>query len=152
MTKREMTIEEAIEIFKEVREEVLAKETELSKQVFENLGIKAVDLAIKVLEQQPCEDCISRTELLARIDAERKHLLDIKMDGAEHIIVHHARRIIEDMPSVTPKVDSEWGSIGNNTDLETVPNNLQDWLSTFNTDSATECFTVVQRLKERVNE
>lgn len=24
------------------------------------------------------------------------------MDGAEHIIVHHARRIIEDMPSVTP--------------------------------------------------
>ena len=49
------------------------------------------------------EDCISRTELLARIDAERKHLLDIKMDGAEHIIVHHARRIIEDMPPVSPE-------------------------------------------------
>lgn len=49
-------------------------------------------------------DCISRTRLLARIDAERKHLLDIKMDGAEHIIVHHARRIIEDMPSVTPSI------------------------------------------------
>ena len=57
----------------------------------------------ELLEQQPCEDCISRQELLSRIDAERKHLLDIKMDGAEHIIVHHARRIIEDMPSVTPK-------------------------------------------------
>ena len=55
-------------------------------------------------EAQPIDaDCISRTELLARIDAERKHLLNIKMDGAEHIIVHHARRIIEDMPSVTPK-------------------------------------------------
>ena len=37
-------------------------------------------------------------------------------------------------------------------DLETVPTNLQDWLSTFNTESATECFTAVQRLKERVNE
>ena len=49
---------------------------------------------------------MSRTELLARIDAERKHLLDLKMDGAEHIIVHHARRIIEDMLSVTTK--AEW--------------------------------------------
>ncbi len=57
----------------------------------------------ELLEQQPSEDCISRAALLAKIDAERKHLLDLKMDGAEHIIVHHARRIIEDMPSVTPK-------------------------------------------------
>jgi hypothetical protein len=64
---------------------------------------EALEIAIKALEQQPSEDCISRTELLSRIDAERKHLLDIKMDGAEHVIVHHARRIIEDMPSVTPK-------------------------------------------------
>lgn len=68
--------------------------------------LEALDLAIKALEQQPCEDCISKTELLARIDAERKHLLDIKMDGAEHIVVHHARRIIEDMPSVTPSYNS----------------------------------------------
>lgn len=28
---------------------------------------------------------------------------------------------------------------------------LQDWLSTFNTDSATDCFTAVQRLKESLN-
>ena len=54
-------------------------------------------------EMQSCEDCISRTALLAKIDEERKHLLDLKMDGAEHILVHHARRIIEDMPAVTPK-------------------------------------------------
>lgn len=46
-----MTNEEAIKIFKEVREEVIAKETELSRQVFENLGIKAIDVAIKALEQ-----------------------------------------------------------------------------------------------------
>lgn len=59
-------------------------------------------------ETQPTDvDCISRTELLSRIDAERKHLLELKMDGAEHIIVHHARRIIEDMPSVIPKAVSE---------------------------------------------
>ena len=28
----------------------------------------------------------------------------------------------------------------------------KEWLQTFNTDSATECFTAVQRLKESVNE
>lgn len=27
---------------------------------------------------------------------------------------------------------------------------LKEWLSTFNTDSATECFTAVQRLKEKI--
>lgn len=29
---------------------------------------------------------------------------------------------------------------------------LKEWLETFNTDSATECFTAVQQLKERINE
>lgn len=57
-------------------------------------------------KREPCEDTISRTALLSRIDEERKHLLDIKMDGAEHIVVHHARRIIEEMPSVTPSYNS----------------------------------------------
>jgi len=65
--------------------------------------VDALEMAIKALEQNPCEDCISRTELLSKIDAERKYLLNLKMDGAEHIIVHHARRIIEEMTSVTPQ-------------------------------------------------
>ena len=59
------------------------------------------DDVLKVLEQQPCEDCISRTEALRLIDEERQHLLRLNMDGAEHIIVHYARRIIEDMPSAS---------------------------------------------------
>jgi hypothetical protein len=54
------------------------------------------------METQP-SDAVSRSEALKRIDAERQHLLDIKMDGAEHILVHHARRIIEDLPSVQPQ-------------------------------------------------
>lgn len=29
---------------------------------------------------------------------------------------------------------------------------LKEWLLSFNTDSATECFTAVQRLKESVND
>ena len=71
--------------------------------------LEAYDMAIKALEKEPCNDAISRTELLSKIDAERKHLLNLKMDGAEHIIVHHARRIIEDLPSVTPQPKvGEW--------------------------------------------
>jgi hypothetical protein len=92
MTKREMTIEEAIEIFKEVRAEVLAKETELSKQVFENLGLKAVELAIKVLEQQPCEDCISREAV-------------IKIFGEVHPMDYNTQayiKNIQNLSSVTP--------------------------------------------------
>lgn len=30
--------------------------------------------------------------------------------------------------------------------------NISNWLSTFNTESATECFTAVQQLKEKMNE
>ena len=86
--------------------------------------VDALEIAIEALEREPCEDAISRTELLSRIDAERKHLLDLKMDGAEHIIVHHARRIIEETPPVTPQpkvgewladVD-RWGDIVTTTD------------------------------------
>ena len=38
--------------------------------------------------------------------------------------------------------------------LEVIRNGtpLKEWLSTFNTDSATECFTAVQRLKESLND
>lgn len=81
-------------------------DTEIQKiQELEQIQLeKAYELG--KTEMQPCDDCISRTKLLSRIDAERKHLLDLKMDGAEHIIVHHARRIIEDMPSVTPQAES----------------------------------------------
>ena len=47
-------------------------------------------------------DLISRQAVIDAIDNERKSLLDMGMKGAEHIVVHHARRIIEEMPSVTP--------------------------------------------------
>ena len=92
-------------------------------------------------EAQPTDaDCISRAQALHACCAEWNK--DYKA----------IMKSIRQLPSVTPKVDSKWGLIGKNTDLETVPTNLQDWLSTFNTVSATECFTAVQPLKERVNE
>ena len=96
-----MTREEA----KEKLKDILAEATENEDAVcyVTSYDAEALDMAIEALEQQHCDDCISRAELLSRIDAERKHLLDLKMDDAEHIVVHHARRIIEDMPPVTPQ-------------------------------------------------
>ena len=65
-----MTIDEAIEVIKDIYN-YTKWDTYTTNE--------ARTMAIKALEQQPCEDCISREELLARIDEERKHLLDIKM-------------------------------------------------------------------------
>lgn len=45
-------------------------------------------------------DLISRAALLDAIDNERKVLIEEKRLGAEHVIVHHARRIIEELPAV----------------------------------------------------
>lgn len=117
-----------------------------------NEAYKKIMCNCEVEEQQPCEDCVSRKELLSRIDAERRHLLDIGMDGAEHIIVHHARRIIEDMPSVTPQqrvYDCDFGQ--EQFEKRRFLNEyLRKWLSSFNTESATVCFTAVQELKKRL--
>jgi hypothetical protein len=64
--------------------------------------LNALDDADRInSELEPCDDCISRKEALRLIDKERQHLLRLNMDGAEHIIVHYARRIIEDMPSAS---------------------------------------------------
>ena len=88
---------------------VTPKFTDAEIQKMQELEQAQLDKAYELgrAEMQPCDDCISRTALLAKIDEERKHLLNLKMDGAEHIIVHHARRIIEDMPSVAGSEDKE---------------------------------------------
>ena len=58
------------------------------------------------IEPQESEDYISRKALLAEIDKERDWLLNHNMCAAEHIVVHHARRIIEDMRG-TERSDKE---------------------------------------------
>ncbi len=46
------------------------------------------------------DDVISRQMALEEIDKMRQILLNNNMKGAEHILVHYGRRIIEDLPSV----------------------------------------------------
>lgn len=96
-----MSNEEAIKILKEVREEVLAKETELSKQVFENLGIKAIDLAIKAFEQQqePSEDCISRQVVKEMLTETWTKYMPMELDINLSFVLDK----ISELPPVTPQ-------------------------------------------------
>lgn len=56
------------------------------------------------------DDLISRTAALDALDHERKVLIEQGRIGAEHIVVHHARRMIEDLPAVeaVPVVHGRW--------------------------------------------
>lgn len=45
-------------------------------------------------------DLISRSELLAEIDQERKRHIDSGNYGAEHLVVHSLRRLVEEAPAV----------------------------------------------------
>lgn len=43
-------------------------------------------------------DLISRQAAIEAIDKNRQDLLSLGMDGAEHILVHYGRRVIEELP------------------------------------------------------
>jgi len=63
----------------------------------------AIDMAIKALEQQPCEDCISRKEVLKYID---KMPSELTSDGRRMIRRRTLEEYISDtLPSVTPRTN-----------------------------------------------
>lgn len=80
-----MTNEEVIEILSDVGD--------INRCCAEDA--EALDMAIKALEQQPCEDCISRQAVLDLVNA------DWKYEGLETDVAS--------LPSVTPKAGRwEW--------------------------------------------
>lgn len=62
-----------------------------------------------------------------------KLIVDIPIDKYEHIVYED-----DGIDELREKI------------ADSIP--LKKWLSSFNTNSATECFTAVQRLKESVND
>lgn len=118
---------------------------------------KALYKAIELIELQPCEDCISRKEashyLCERLERFNKDELYDKFT-----------RIIDDMynklPSVKPKYTDE--EIQKMQELEQVQlekayelgkaESFEEWLSSFNTESAPQCFNAVQELKRKIKE
>ena len=91
-----MTNEEAIKIIKS--ECYTANLLNLDRTRMVNT---ALDLAIKALEQQPCDDCISREAVL---DTE----CQIKeINGIEYVMLSEVQMKIRKMPSVIPKYTDE---------------------------------------------
>ena len=54
-------------------------------------------------------DCISRNALLSEIDRERERHIRSGNYGAEHLVVHSLRRLVEDAPSIKVTGDTSDG-------------------------------------------
>ena len=92
-----MNNEEAIKVLTELRE---------YGDKFANIGFdrkEALDLAIKALEQQPNDDCISREAVKEMLTAEWTKYMPMESDVNLSFVLGK----ISELPSVTPKVESE---------------------------------------------
>lgn len=70
------------------------------------------DMAIKALEQQPCEDCISRQAVEEMIKAEmpERGMWEIEGDKEKETVCEVCVDLMQklsELPSVTPKAESE---------------------------------------------
>ena len=110
---------------------------------------EALKMAIKALEQQPCEDCISRQA----VD-------DAIYDYSRSCDVNYEQimEFIDKLPSVTPQYTDEeidkaqaveQAYVDKMVELA-VEETRREWLNSFDTSSATKCFTAVNQLKERL--
>lgn len=58
--------------------------------------------------EEEMSDLISRDAAIEAIDKNRQDLLSLGMDGAEHILVHYGRRVIEEQPTIDPVKHGRW--------------------------------------------
>ena len=80
--------------------EVVQEQIDRYGQEYDAEGIEALEIAINVLEQQPCEDAISRAEIL-------KYAQLIRDDeGIVHEMVH-----VDDIKGASPVAWSGWKSV-----------------------------------------
>ena len=63
----------------------------------------AIDHAIKAIEQQPSEDCISRSKALEMLGDEPENWTDTEKEIQEVNDYRWFKSILESLPSVTPK-------------------------------------------------
>ena len=110
---------------------------------------EALEMAIKALDAQPCEDCISRQA----VD-------DAIYDYSRSCDVNYEQimEFIDKLPSVTPKYTDEeidkaqaveQAYVDKMVELA-VEESKQKWLNSFDTSSATKCFEAVNLLKQRL--
>ena len=105
-----MTNERAINVIKDIKNYYNDKSEyhEDGYIGFDKEDNEAIDLAIKALEQQPSEDCISRKAVLDVINFEDEWLYDAKSHNADTKIAFSAiKSKISELPSVTPQASEE---------------------------------------------
>ena len=87
----ELSVEEAVELLKE-------KRIEINYQVNGTTRFsKALEMGIKALEQQPCEDAISREDALKAIEEQKKGFY-----GVERYAIDECHSAVMKLPSVRP--------------------------------------------------
>lgn len=103
------------------------------KYVIKEAYINGYDYGVKdwfKAKTEPCEDCISREE----VDNYIAKLMSGYLYEEERRRLEDFSIFIGELPSVIPS------------------RSVKEWLDTFDTESATTCFTAVQILKEKVYE
>ena len=128
-------------------------------------------------EQQPCEDCISRQAVIRLVEqypniignrcsgliADIKHLPSVtprtnlaessqdcvRRESVNKLIDELARAISDERCCISRGRDTAT-IMQDILDLPPITPSIKEWLSSFNTESATECFTAVQELKKEV--
>lgn len=101
-----MTREEAIEVIK--AECYIGNLLDLDGTVTVNT---ALDMAIKALEQQPCEDCISRKQAIIETYG------FIRETGIDEAPFEYVGTILRNLPSVTPElIKGRWIEVIEDTD------------------------------------
>ena len=88
------------------REEAIAQ----LNNVRDSISEEAIDMAIEALEQEPCEDCISRADLQKLFNETTTSLMGkIDQKDIEHLVraCLMVTEMIQDAPSVVPKGGDE---------------------------------------------
>lgn len=98
MTKIEMTNEEAIELIYDIQTDAVYNILPDEKE--------ALEMAIKALKQQPCEDCISRTETLKAFAEKCGGECGCCVYNGSGYDTAENCKLIKSMPSVTPKAQN----------------------------------------------
>ncbi len=129
---------------------------EAKEYIYDCLDRSEAIEVIKALEQQPCEDCISRQAVI-------EHICESKECYKEECKGRTLKRCpdlqwVFDMPLVTPKYTDE--EIDKAQAVEqayvdkmvglAVEESRREWLNSFDTSSATKCFEAVNILKQRL--
>ena len=106
-----MTRKEAIERIKIILEECIEDEDAVSYVT--SYDADALDMAIKALKQEPCEDCISRQ---AAIDALHMHLMyRMGTDSNKKRLDEWINNLPSAQPTIEPRKKGKWISCENET-------------------------------------